>query len=98
MESSPARSASRGGALEVESKLKDHRGKTRATVRTAGRANEISDDDAERGLFEAAQRDPRRFAELYENNFESVYAFIARRVGDRDHPVGAGRCVSALQR
>jgi RNA polymerase sigma-70 factor, ECF subfamily len=66
--------------------LKDRRGKTRAAVRTdAGRANEISDDGAERSLIEAAQRDPRRFAELYENNFERVYAFIARRVGDRDH-------------
>jgi RNA polymerase sigma-70 factor, ECF subfamily len=35
-------------------------------------------------LVEAAQKDPRRFAELYEINFEPVYAFIARRVGDRD--------------
>lgn len=39
---------------------------------------------AERLLIEAAQRDPGRFAELYENNFERVYAFIARRVRDRD--------------
>ena len=38
----------------------------------------------ERHLIEAAQRDPRCFAELYEINFERVYAFIARRVGDRD--------------
>jgi len=38
----------------------------------------------ERLLVEAAQRDPARFAELYERNFERVYAFIARRVGDRD--------------
>jgi RNA polymerase sigma-70 factor (ECF subfamily) len=38
----------------------------------------------ERLLIEAAQRDPSRFGELYENNFERVYAFIARRVGDRD--------------
>ena len=37
----------------------------------------------ERLLVEAAQRDPARFAELYENNFERVYAYIARRVGDR---------------
>ena len=37
----------------------------------------------ERLLIEAAQADPRRFAELYENNFERVYAFIARRVRDR---------------
>ena len=38
----------------------------------------------ERLLIEAAQRDPGRFAELYENNFDRVYAFIARRVRDRD--------------
>ncbi len=34
----------------------------------------------ERLLIEAAQRDPARFAELYEDNFERVYAFVARRV------------------
>ena len=37
----------------------------------------------ERLLVEAAQRDPARFVDLYENNFELVYAYIARRVGDR---------------
>ena len=37
----------------------------------------------ERLLIEAAQKDPRCFAELYEQNFERVYAYIARRVGDR---------------
>jgi RNA polymerase sigma-70 factor (ECF subfamily) len=37
----------------------------------------------ERLLIEAAQHDPARFAELYENNFERVYAYVARRVGDR---------------
>jgi RNA polymerase sigma-70 factor, ECF subfamily len=37
----------------------------------------------ERLLVEAAQKDPDRFAELYEENFECVYAFIARRVRDR---------------
>jgi|HubBroStandDraft_6_1064221.scaffolds.fasta_scaffold102773_3 RNA polymerase sigma-70 factor (ECF subfamily) len=37
----------------------------------------------ERLLVEAAQRDPSRFAELYEINFERVYAFVVRRVGDR---------------
>jgi RNA polymerase sigma-70 factor (ECF subfamily) len=45
-----------------------------------------SKSDAEvtgRLLVEAAQRDPRRFAELYEINFERVYAFIARRVQNR---------------
>jgi len=39
--------------------------------------------DQERLLIEAAQKDPRRFAELYETNFERVYAFIVRRVHDR---------------
>lgn len=38
----------------------------------------------ERLLIEAAQRDPASFAQLYENNFERVYAFVARRVRDRD--------------
>jgi RNA polymerase sigma-70 factor, ECF subfamily len=37
----------------------------------------------ERLLIEAAQKDPARFAELYEDNFERVYAFIARRVQNR---------------
>jgi RNA polymerase sigma-70 factor, ECF subfamily len=37
----------------------------------------------ERPLIEAAQKDPGRFAELYEANFERVYAFIVRRVHDR---------------
>jgi RNA polymerase sigma-70 factor (ECF subfamily) len=38
----------------------------------------------ERLLVEAAQKDPARFADLYEIHFERVYAFIARRVADRD--------------
>ena len=33
--------------------------------------------------IEAAQRDPARFGDLYEENFYRVYAYIARRVGDR---------------
>jgi RNA polymerase sigma-70 factor (ECF subfamily) len=41
-------------------------------------------DPPERRLVEAAQRDPACFGQLYENNFERVYAFIARRVHDRD--------------
>lgn len=38
----------------------------------------------ERLLVEAAQKDPARFGELYEIHFERVYAYVARRVGDRD--------------
>ena len=41
-------------------------------------------DAGERALIEAAQRDRGRFADLYEANFERVYAYVARRVRDRD--------------
>jgi len=37
----------------------------------------------EQDLVAAAQQDPRRFAELYEENFERVYAYVARRVSNR---------------
>jgi RNA polymerase sigma-70 factor, ECF subfamily len=37
----------------------------------------------ERLLVEAAQHDPARFADLYELNFERVYAYIVKRVQDR---------------
>ena len=37
----------------------------------------------ERQMIAAAQRDPARFAELYQANFSRVYAYIVRRVGDR---------------
>ena len=45
-------------------------------------ASGLAGDD--RLLVEAAQKDPSRFAELYELNFARVYGYIARRVGDRD--------------
>jgi RNA polymerase sigma-70 factor (ECF subfamily) len=45
-------------------------------------ASGLPGDD--RLLVEAAKKDPSRFAELYELNFVRVYAYIARRVGDRD--------------
>jgi RNA polymerase sigma-70 factor (ECF subfamily) len=37
----------------------------------------------ERLVVEAAQREPARFAELYEANFERVYAYVARRLRHR---------------
>ena len=49
-----------------------------------GRLRSPADADAERLLIKAAQEDPARFAELYENNFDRVYAYIARRVRDRN--------------
>lgn len=38
----------------------------------------------ERLRIEAAQRDRRQFAALYEEHFERVYAFVLRRVRNRD--------------
>jgi len=49
----------------------------------ANLANLTSLND-ERLLIQAAQNDPSRFAELYESNFNRVYAFVARRVKDRE--------------
>ena len=43
----------------------------------------MSGEHDERTQVEAAQRDPSRFAGLYEQNFYRVYAYIVRRVGDR---------------
>jgi RNA polymerase sigma-70 factor, ECF subfamily len=40
-------------------------------------------DSAERLAIEAAQKDPARFAVLYEENFERVYAYVSRRLRDR---------------
>jgi RNA polymerase sigma-70 factor (ECF subfamily) len=37
----------------------------------------------ERRLVEAAQRDPARFADLYESFFELVYSYVIRRVHSR---------------
>jgi len=37
----------------------------------------------ERLLIEAAQQDPARFADLYEINFERVYAYAVKHVRDR---------------
>lgn len=48
-----------------------------------GEASRLPAGD-ERLLVAAAQKDPSRFAELYELNFARVYGYIARRVGDRD--------------
>lgn len=41
-------------------------------------------ESEERLLIEAAQEDPGRFAELYDRHFHHVYAYIARRVSDRN--------------
>jgi RNA polymerase sigma-70 factor, ECF subfamily len=38
----------------------------------------------ERRLIEAAQQNPARFGDLYELHFDRVYAYVSRRLGDRD--------------
>jgi RNA polymerase sigma-70 factor (ECF subfamily) len=47
-------------------------------------AKVIREDTGERLLVEAAQKDLSKFGDLYEIHFERVYAFVARRVRDRD--------------
>jgi RNA polymerase sigma-70 factor (ECF subfamily) len=44
----------------------------------------VEHETDERLLIESAQRDPSRFAELYEQNFDRVYAFIVSRICSRD--------------
>ena len=53
-----------------------------AAQKPASKTGEDRQD--ERALVEAARRDPARFADLYEIHFELVYAYIARRLRDRD--------------
>lgn len=50
---------------------------------TVLRARKREGQADERLQVEAAQHNPARFADLYENNFERVYAYVLRRVGDR---------------
>ena len=53
-------------------------------MRSRGASRSDANCAAERALIEAAQRNRSQFAELYEANFERVYAYIVRRVRDRD--------------
>lgn len=45
--------------------------------------NVAPDEADERALVEAAQKDPARFAPLYQAYFDRVYAYVVRRVRDR---------------
>jgi RNA polymerase sigma-70 factor, ECF subfamily len=47
------------------------------------RLKESAAIEQERLLVEAAQKDPRRFGDLYDEHFLRVYAYVARRVGNR---------------
>lgn len=44
----------------------------------------IDDTEAERLQIEAAQHDPSVFGEIYEQHFERVYAYVARRMRNRE--------------
>jgi len=52
------------------------------TFQVGDRLKAENQETAERELIEAAQKDPRRFGELYERNFDRVYAYVTRRVQD----------------
>jgi RNA polymerase sigma-70 factor (ECF subfamily) len=45
---------------------------------------QMATEAEERRLIEAAQRDPSCFAEVYEIYFELVYAYVVRRIRNRD--------------
>jgi RNA polymerase sigma-70 factor, ECF subfamily len=47
-------------------------------------AKATREDAEERLLVEAAQKDPAKFGALYDLHFERIYAFVARRMRDRD--------------
>ncbi|MBZ5604984.1 MAG: sigma-70 family RNA polymerase sigma factor [Acidobacteriia bacterium] len=49
----------------------------------SGGRPKVREEPDERLLIEAAKLDPRRFADLYELNFDRVYAYITLRVRDR---------------
>jgi RNA polymerase sigma-70 factor, ECF subfamily len=44
----------------------------------------MTDPSDDQPLVTAAQRDPSRFADLYDRHFERIYAFVAGRVRNRD--------------
>jgi RNA polymerase sigma-70 factor (ECF subfamily) len=52
-------------------------------ARTPENSLKALQEAGERRLIEAAQKDPSRFAALYQIHFERVYAYVSRRVGDR---------------
>ena len=49
-----------------------------------GKPRIARDEANERLLVEAAQKDPDKFIDLYDGNFHRVYAYVIRRVHDRD--------------
>src|ERR1700722_7270757 len=54
------------------------------TAETPDNSLQDVEEARERRLLEAAQQAPSRFAALYEIHFERVYAYVARRLGNRE--------------
>jgi RNA polymerase sigma-70 factor, ECF subfamily len=75
----------RGASLYARSAAREiRRDASGDAMKARAAAKSDADYSAERALIAAAQADRSRFADLYEANFERVYAYIARRVRDRD--------------
>ena len=53
-------------------------------AKTEADSGNVDSGKAELLLIEAARKDPARFGDLYERYFDRVYAYVARRVGNRD--------------
>jgi RNA polymerase sigma-70 factor, ECF subfamily len=49
-----------------------------------GKPRTVREEASERLLVEAAQKDPQNFLDLYDSNFDRVYAFVVSRVRERD--------------
>jgi RNA polymerase sigma-70 factor (ECF subfamily) len=52
--------------------------------KTEANSGNVESSNDELLLIAAAQKDPARFGDIYERYFDRVYAYIARRVGNRD--------------
>jgi len=64
------------GARNAENELK--------APKTEADSGNVDSRNVELLLIEAAQKDPARFGDIYERYFDRVYAYIARRLGNRD--------------
>ena len=53
-------------------------------IRRASEAEPPATEAEEQLLIEAAQKDPGRFGDLYELHFARVYAYVRRRIGNRE--------------
>ena len=52
--------------------------------KTEADSGNVDSSNDELLLIAAAQKDPARFGDIYERYFDRVYAYISRRVGNRD--------------